>query len=329
MQRREFITLVGGATAAWPLAARAQQPSVPVVGYLNARASADGAAKRYLAAFLRGLSEAGFIEGQSVKIEYRWAEGQYDRLPALAADLVSRSVTMIAATGGDFSVRAAKGATAAIPIVFTTAGDPVQTGLVTSLNRPGGNVTGVTSLGIELGAKVLEVMHEMVPAAGTIALLLNPNNANGVVLSNETAAAARALGLTLHVLRASTRDEIDTIFASLAQLRVGALVIASDAFFTAQASQIAAWTLRGAVPALSTERLFPEAGGLMSYGGDFSEVYRQAGLYAGRILKGDKPANLPVVQATKIELVINLTTAKVLGLTVPQSILLRADEVIE
>jgi len=328
MRRRDFITLLGGA-AAWPIAARAQQPGLPVIGYLNARASADGAAKRYRAAFLRGLSEAGFIEGQSVKIEYRWAEGQYERLPALAADLVSRSVTMIVATGGDFSLLAAKGATAAIPIVFTTAGDPVQAGLVTSLNRPGGNVTGVTSLGIELGAKLLEVMHEMVPAAGTIALLLNPNNASAAALSNDTAAAARALGLTLHVLRASTQDEIDTIFASLAQLRVGALVIASDAFFTAQADQIATWAVRSAVPALSTERLFPEAGGLMSYGGDFSEVYRQAGLYAGRILKGDKPADLPVVQATKIELIINLKTAKALGVTVPITLLGRADEVIE
>ena len=327
MRRREFIAGLGA--VACPVMARAQQPSVPVIGYLNARASADGAAKRYRAAFLRGLGQAGFIEGQSVKIEYRWAEGQYDRLPALAADLISRSVTMIAATGSDFSVRAAKGATAAIPIVFTTAGDPVQAGLVTSLNRPGGNVTGATSLGIELGAKLLEVMHEMVPAAGTVALLLNPNNASGAVLSNETAAAARTLGLTLHVLRASTRDEIDTIFASLAQLRVGALVIASDAFFTTQSNQIAAWTLRGAVPALSTERLFPEVGGLLSYGGDFSEVYRQAGLYAGRILKGDKPANLPVQQSTKIELIINLKTARALGITVPPTLYARADEVIE
>jgi putative ABC transport system substrate-binding protein len=329
MRRRDFITLLGGTAAVWPLGAQAQRAPAPVIGYLNARTATEAVATGYKAAFLRGLREAGYVEGQNVTIEYRWAEGRYERLPALAAELVARPVTIIAATGSDFSTQAAKAATTAIPVVFSTAGDPVQAGWVTSLNRPSGNLTGVTSLGVELGAKLVQVLREIVPTATAVALLLNPRNASAEVVLKETEAATHALGLQLHVLRASQEGEIDAAFASLTQLRAGALVIASDAFFTTRIPQLVGLTRRHAVPAIFTERQFAVAGGLMSYGSEFADVYRQVGVYVGRILKGDKPADLPVQQATKVELVINLKTAKALGLDVPAPLLTRADEVIE
>ena len=285
MRRREFITVLGG-TVAWPLIARAQQSVMPVVGFLAAPSPLPYA--RQAAAFRQGLKEVGYVEGKNVAIEYRWAEGQYDRLPALAAGLVSRPVALIVATGSDLSTRAAKAATTTIPIVFGTAGDPVQAGMVTSLNRPGGNLTGVTSLGVELGAKLVQVLHEAVPTATAIALLLNSRNASAAIVSKETEAAAHALGLQLHILRASAEGEIDAAFANLAQLRAGALVIASDSFFTNRIEQLAALTLRHAVPAIYSERPFAVAGGLMSYGSDFSDVYRQVGLYAGTFIRGSR-----------------------------------------
>jgi putative ABC transport system substrate-binding protein len=328
MRRREFILLLGGGMATWPLAAHAQQPAIPVVGFLGT-ASPDSYAIR-LRAFRQGLKDAGYVEGQNVTIEYRWAEGQNDRLPALAADLVHRQVDAIVAGGGTPSAVAAKAATAAIPIVFEVATDPVKIGFVARLDKPGGNLTGVANLNVEIGPKRLELMHELLPSVTIVAVLVNPANPalfEPFVRSLQTAASG--LGLELRVLNASTERDLDTVFAALVQLRAGALVIGPDTFFNSHIEQIAALAIGHAVPAVYQYRPFVEAGGLLSYGSDEAETYHQVGIYAGRILKGEKPADLPVVQSTKVELIINLKTAKALGLTVPLSLLGRADEVIE
>ena len=324
VKRREFITLLGGAVT-WPLAARAQQPAMPVIGFLNS-ASAESFAP-FVAAFRQGLSEAGYIEGRNVAVEYRWADEQYDRLPALAADLVRRRADVIAAN--QISAEAAKAATATIPIVFTTALDPVQLGLVAALNRPGGNLTGVTTLNVELLPKRIELLHQLSPNATDLALLVNSTNPSAGALSRDAHAAARSLGLQLHVLEASSESDFEPAFTKLALIRVGGLVIGPDPFFVGRSAQLAALALRKAVPAVFEFRQFVSAGGLMSYGGSLTDVYRLAGVYVGRVLKGEKPADLPVHQSTKVELMINLKTARTLDLTVPASLLARADEVIE
>jgi putative tryptophan/tyrosine transport system substrate-binding protein len=326
MQRRQFIALLGGAAAAWPLVAHAQKPALPAVGFVNA-ASAKGYEPE-LSAFLKGLSEAGYVDGRNVVIEYRWAEGRTDRLPAMVADLVHRQVAVIAATTTPAAL-AAKAATTTIPIVFTTIGDPVQLDLVTSLSRPGGNVTGVTHTNVEIAPKRLQILHELVPTASVIALLVNPANPTAEINSKELQAAARTLGLELHVLNASTEGDFDGVFAKLTQLGAGGLVIGGDPLFASRSEQLAALALRYAVPTIYQNRAFAVAGGLLSYGADSTDGYRLAGIYTGRILKGDKPADLPVQQATKVELYINQKTAKALGLTVPQALLSRADDVIE
>jgi putative ABC transport system substrate-binding protein len=328
MRRRDFITLLGGAAFVWPLAARAQQPAIPVVGFLST-ASPDSYAIR-LRAFRQGLKDAGYVEGQNVAIEYRWAEGQNNRLPVLAAELVHRQVDLIVAGGGTPSAVAAKAATAAIPIVFEVATDPVKIGFVARLDKPGGNLTGVANLNVEIGPKRLELMHELLPSVTVVAVLVNPANPalfEPFVRSLQTAASG--LRLDLHVVNASTERDLDTVFAALVQLRAGALVIGPDNFFNSHIEQIAALAIGHAVPAVYQYRPFVEAGGLLSYGSDEAETYRQVGIYAGRILKGEKPADLPVVQSTKVELIINLKTAKALGLTIPLPLLGRADEVIE
>jgi putative ABC transport system substrate-binding protein len=324
MRRREFITLLGGAAATWPLAAGAQQRAMPVVGYLSGVA-ADSAS---LAAFRRGLEETGYREGQNVAIEYRRADDQYEPLGTLAADLVRRQVSVIVAAGIPAAL-AAKAATTAIPIVFTVAGDPVEFGLAASLNRPGANLTGVTSLSIDLGSKRMELLHELVPAATMIGLLVNPTNPNAEILSRDAQAAARILGLQLHVLPASTERDFDTAFATLVRIRAGALVISNAGLFNRLSGQLGALSVRHALPTIFQFREFAAAGGVMSYGGSYGDDDRLAGAYTGRILKGEKPADLPVQQATKVELIINLKTAKTLGLPVPLALLTRADEVIE
>jgi putative ABC transport system substrate-binding protein len=325
MKRRDFINLLGGA-AAWPLAARAQQAGMPVVGWLNSGWS-DQYAER-LRGFRQGLGAAGFIEGRNVAIEYRWAQDQYDRLPALAADLVRGRVAVIACNS-PVVVQAAKAATATIPVVFSIGSDPVADGLVASLNRPGGNATGITYLAVELGPKLLELLHEVVPAP-SVALLVNPNNPTlAEPTTKDVQAAARRLGLDLHVLHASSENDFEVAFTQLTQLKAGALVIGPDPIFGSRLAHLAALTLRHGVPAVYLDRIFADAGGLMTYGASLTDAWHLAGGYAARILNGDKPADLPVQQATRIELVINLRTAKVLGLTIPLSILGRADEVIE
>jgi putative ABC transport system substrate-binding protein len=326
MRRSEFIALVGGAVA-WPLVARAQ-PAIPVVGFLSS-ASPDLYAY-VVSAFRQGLSETGHVEGRNVAIEFRWAHGQNDRLPALAADLVRRQVSVIAAPGSTPAALAAKAATATIPIVFEVGIDPVAVGLVTSLARPGGNVTGVTNINIELAPKRLELLHELIPTANVIALIVNPTSPDITkTVSRDLEEAARTLGLQLHILNASTDGDFDTVFATLIRLRVGALMIAPDLFFITRNEQLATLTIRHAVPAITQYREFATAGGLMSYGGSITDAARQVGVYTGRVLKGEKPAELPVQRSTKVELIINLKTARALGLTVQPSLLRRADEVIE
>ena len=327
MRRRDFIRLVGSAAATWPVAARAQQPSMPVVGVLSAEWPNAVTADRSRA-FRQGLNDTGYFEGRNVMIEYRWAEGRFDRLPALAAELVRLPV--IVCFGSTLASMAAKAASTTVPIVFYVGSDPVSLGLVPSLSRPAGNVTGVASLTVELAAKRLELLHELVPKATIIAALVNPTNPP--VAEPETSdlqAAARTLGLTLHVLHASSEQEIDTAFMSLVQLRAGALVIAPDAYFNSRSEQLAALTLRNAMPAIYQFREFVLSGGLASLGAPVADVYRPLGVYAGRILKGEKPGDLPVQQATRVELILNLKTAKTLGLTVPNTLIGRADEVIE
>ena len=325
MKRRDFIALIGGTAAAWPIMARAQRPEIPVVAFLNG-GSPDGYAPM-VAAFHQGLKDTGYVEAQSVRMEYRWADGQYDRLPAMAADLVHRQVAVIVTNSP--GMLAAKAATTTIPIVFTTSGDPVELGFVASLARPGRNITGVTQLNVEVAPKRLELMHELVPTATIMAVLVNPAYPSAEIQSRGMQAAAHTLGVQLHILRASNERAIDDAFATLAQLRAGAFVISSDPFFNSRAEQFAALALRHAVPTIFQYREFAAAGGLMSYGGSIIDSYRQAGVYTGRILKGEKPADLPVQQSTKVELIINLKTANALGLTVPITLLGRADEVIE
>ena len=324
--RRKFLATLGGA-AAWPLAVHAQQPAMPVIGFIGG-SSAENSVKR-LEAFRKGLRETGYVEGQSVAIEYRWAEGRYDWVPEMAGELVRRQVAVIAATGTP-AMLAAKAATSAIPIVFTTGTDPMQLGVVTSLNRPGGNVTGVTTLSVEVTPKRLELARELIPGTSTVAVLINRTNPETETELRIMQTAASALGLQLHVLDASTERDFDTIFAALHQTPARVLVITgADPFLISRSEQLAELTVRHAVPTIFQFREFVAAGGLISYGGSLTDAYRQAGIYAGRILKGEKPADLPVQQSAKVELMINLKTARMLGLTVPPSLLARADEVIE
>jgi putative ABC transport system substrate-binding protein len=326
MRRRDFIKVIGGGVAAWPLAARAQQSTMPVVGFVNI-GSAEGYAPQ-VSAFLKGLTEAGYVDGQNVAIEYRWANGQYDRLAALVDDLVRRRVSVIAATSTPANL-VAKAATTTIPIVFTTGGDPVQLGLVASLGRPGGNVTGVTNVTVEVAPKRLELAHELVPQASVFGLLINPENPLAENVKRDSQAAALKLGLQLNVQHATTDAELDKAFTAFREMQVGAVVIGTDGFFNDHVEHLAALAIRNSVPAVYQYHQFVAAGGLASYGGSILDSYRLAGGYVGRILKGEKPADLPVQQASKIELLLNLKTAKTLGITVPQSVQNRADEVIE
>jgi putative ABC transport system substrate-binding protein len=328
MRRREFITLVGGAAASWPLIARAQQPLMPAIGILGSTSSRVQA--NFLRAFHQGLGEAGYVEGHNATVEYKWADDQNEKLPALAADLVRHQVNVIVAAASTPAALTAKAATATIPIVFLLGSDPVAAGLVDNLARPGGNVTGVTSMNMELGPKRLELLHELLPATNVIALLVNPTNPTITQsMSRDLQSAAHAFGLKLHILNASTEADFDSVFATLSKLRPVALIIAPDILFISRNEQLAALTVRHAVPAITQFRDFTVAGGLMSYGGSFTDGARQVGIYTGRILQGKKPADLPVQQMAKLELVINLKTAKSLGLTIPLSLLGRADEVIE
>ena len=327
LRRREFITLLGATAGAWPLAARAQQPAMPVIGYLGAQSPAAFASR--IAAFRQGLGETGYVEGRNVAIEFRWAQGRHDRLPGLAADLVARQVAVIVAPGGAPAAIAAKSATTSIPIVFEMGADPIAIGLVASLNRPGGNLTGVSSLNVEVTPKRLEILHEAIPTGAVVAVLLNPTSPTADSQLKQLQEAARTLALQLHVLHASTEGEFDKAFATLHQLRPKGLVVASDTFFATHSEQLAALTARHAVPAIQQSRDFALAGGLMSYGGNFVESHRQAGVYTARVLKGDKPGDLPVQQVTKVELLINLKTAKALGITFPLALSGRADQVIE
>jgi putative ABC transport system substrate-binding protein len=326
MRRRKFITLLGGA-AAWPLAAQAQQPALPMVGFLNSLGRNDRPNLRE--AFRRGLGEAGYVEGRNVTIEYRFAENRRDRFPALAADLVARKVAVIAATGGGNSVLAAKAATTTIPIVFLTAGDPVQLGYVASVNRPGGNITGINWFGSQLIAKGLGLLHELIPNAAVIGMMVSPNLPETVQMLSDAQGAVRKLGRQLLVVNAGTPSEIDTAFATLRQSHAGAILVGGNPYISSRRQQIVALAARDAIPAMYFNREFVAEGGLMSYGNDIADAYRRAGVYAGRILKGEKPADLPVEQATKFEFVINLKTAKALGVDVPLHLQQVADEVIE
>lgn len=328
VRRREFITFVGSA-AAWPLSAQAQQSALPVIGLLSGGIRDPDPFSRRSTAFRQGLSETGYVEGKNVAIEYRWAEGQYERVPALAADLVRRRVAVLAVFGGVHAVLAAKAATATIPIVFAMGSDPVRFGVTASLNRPGGNITGVSFLTAELEAKRLGLLRELVPGATSIAVLVNPTNANAENQSRELKEAARRLGVQVHIRNASTERDIDTAFAALIQQRPGAILVASDPFFFGQRQQLVALASRHAVPAIYEWREFAEAGGLASYGASLADAYRQVGIYTGRILKGEKPADMPIVQSTKFELIVNLETAKALSLALPPQLLARVDEVIE
>jgi len=326
MDRRTFIGGVASGLLVVPLVADAQQSAIPVIGFLNSRAAGDD--PHLLAAFRQGLKEVGYVEGQNVAIEYRFAEGQGNRLPALAADLVRRRVAVIAANG--LAAQAAKAATATIPIVFTAGYDPVEVGLVASMSRPGGNITGVSILDVELGPKRLELLHALIPTANIIAVLVNPADpARAETITRNMQAAARDLKLQLHVLHASTDRDFDAVFASLVQLRAGGLVIGGDPFFNSRSEQLGTLTLRRAVPTIYQFRAFAAAGGLVSYGSNLEDSYRLTGVYTGRVLRGEKPGDLPIQRATKVELVINQKTAKALGMTIPQSLLVRADEVIQ
>jgi putative ABC transport system substrate-binding protein len=332
VKRREFITLLGGAAAAWPSAVSAQQPAMPVIGFLSSYSSSDAFAQRFLAAFHQGLKQAGYVENQNVAIEYRWAGSEYERLTALAIELARRPVNVIATGSASLAVLAAKTATTTIPIVFLMGGDPVKLGLVVSLNRPGGNLTGITTLNTEITPKRVEVLRELVPTTTIMAVLVNPTNnpANVEVELRQAEAAANSLGLqTIHILQASTEPDLNGVFSTLIQQRAGGLVITADTLFSGKSAQLAALASRYSMPTISPYREFVTAGGLMSYGGSVNELYRLVGVYTGRVLKGENPADLPVQQVTKVELVINLKTAKSLGLDVPPSLLARADEVIE
>jgi putative ABC transport system substrate-binding protein len=329
VNKRDFITLLGGVAATWPLAARAQQPTMPVIGYLESR-SPDTQPDR-LRALRQGLKETGYVEGENVRIEYRWAENQLDRLPVLAAELVHRKAAVIVATGGERVALAAKAATTTIPIVFGVSQDPVPVGLVASHNRPGGNATGVNFLVAELGSKQLGLLHELIPAAARVGLLVNPKSPTTIPeqAMRDVTAAASAIGLQVDVVQASDSREIESVFGTLVHTKADALLVGPDAFFVSRRLQLAILAARHVLPAVYNVREYAEAGGLMSYGTDVRDAYRQIGIYVGRILKGAKPADLPVVQSSKFELVINLPTARALGLTVPPTLLARADEVIE
>jgi putative ABC transport system substrate-binding protein len=327
LRRREFIATLGGAAATWPLAARAQRPVIPVIGYLHSGSSAPYA--HLVAAFRQSLKEAGYVEGENVAIEYRWAEGRYDRLPALAAELVGRHVALIVAQGGDPPVLAAKSATATIPVVFTLSSDPIKLGIVGSLNRPGGNITGFWAYTSLLGTKRLELMRQLLPENASIAVLVNPDNPNADLDVTELQNAARTLGQSITFVRARSEPEIDAAVATLGERRASALLVNTDPFFLARRDQFVSLAARNKMPAIYAQREFVAAGGLISYGANLADGYRQVGIYAGRILKGEKPADLPVVQPTKFEMAINLKTAKALGLDIPAKVLALADEVID
>jgi putative ABC transport system substrate-binding protein len=327
MRRRDFISLIGGAAAVWPLAGRAQQSGMPIIGFLSSRAPGDSAG--VLAAFYQGLREAGFVEGQNVQIAFRWAEGHYDRLPAFAADLVGLPVTAIFAAGGQPSTFAAKSKTSTIPIVFSAVSDPVQLGLVASLNRPGGNVTGMSMFAEDLWAKSAELLKQLVPQASVVAYLINPSSPSTAMYAKAATAAGSSLGVGVTMLHAGTEQTLNEAFANFAKSGAGGLVVPNEPFFDAQRDRVVALATKYAVPVIYPFREYVVAGGLMSYGPSLADLYRQAGIYLGRILKGEKPAELPVQQPTKFELFINLKTAKALGLNIPPSLLATADEVIE